>query len=76
MNVLHYTVEVAKPGKLPSGKTDFPFEVPLDPNKSAAKMLYETYQGVYVNVSVSRDDIIFAIMVECSPKSFGVDVLQ
>ncbi|XP_063712409.1 vacuolar protein sorting-associated protein 26C-like [Symsagittifera roscoffensis] len=50
VNVLHYTVEVAKSGKLPNGKTEFPFEVPLSP-KSSAKMLYETYQGVYVNVS-------------------------
>ena len=51
MNILHYTVEVAKHVKLPIGKTDFPFEVHIDPNKSAAKTLYETYQGVYVNVS-------------------------
>ena len=41
IQVLQYTLEVAKPGKLPSGKTEIPFEVPLKPKPG--KTLYETY---------------------------------
>jgi len=48
IQVLQYTLEVAKPGKLPSGKTEIPFEVPLKPKPG--KTLYETYHGVFVNV--------------------------
>ncbi len=61
VNVLHFLIEVAKAGKLPSGKTEFPFEVPLKP-RSTAKMLYETYQGVYVNVSVSSFTVSVSVM--------------
>ena len=43
-------VEIAKPGKLPSGKTEIPFEVPLKPKGS--KTLYETFHGVFVNIQV------------------------
>merc|ERR1711962_1496240 len=39
---------VAKPGRLPSGKTEIPFEVPLKPKPG--KTLYETYHGVFVNI--------------------------
>jgi len=48
IQVLHYELVVAKPGKLPSGKTEIPFEVPLKPKPG--KTLYETYHGVFVNI--------------------------
>jgi len=48
IQVLHYTLEVAKSGRLPSGKTEIPFEVPLKPKPG--KTLYETYHGVFVNI--------------------------
>lgn len=43
------TCEVSGPGRLPSGVTHIPFEIPLKPKSNRA--LYETYQGVYVNIS-------------------------
>ncbi|ESO85954.1 hypothetical protein LOTGIDRAFT_176046 [Lottia gigantea] len=46
--LISYSLEVVKPGKLPNGKTEIPFEVPLKP--LAGKVLYETYHGVFVNV--------------------------
>ncbi|XP_041373081.1 vacuolar protein sorting-associated protein 26C-like isoform X2 [Gigantopelta aegis] len=48
INLLNYNVEVAKPGKFPSGKTEIPFELPLRPK--AGKSLYETYHGVFVSI--------------------------
>ncbi|GLG95709.1 Putative down syndrome critical region protein 3 [Gryllus bimaculatus] len=42
------TSEVAPAGKIPSGKTEIPFEFPLTPR--ANKILYETYHGVFVNI--------------------------
>lgn len=47
---MHFDVELAKPGKMPAGKTEIPFEIPLKakPNRT----LYETYHGVYVSVQV------------------------
>ena len=48
IHVLHQQLELVAPGKLPSGLTEIPFELPLraKPNKT----LYETYHGVFVNV--------------------------
>jgi hypothetical protein len=48
IQVLNYTVELAKPGKIPSGTTEIPFELPLKPK--SGKKLYETYHGVFVNI--------------------------
>lgn len=42
---------MSKPGKLPSGKTEIPFEVPLRA-KNQQRKLYETYHGVFVNIQV------------------------
>lgn len=50
IQLLSYTLEVAKPGKLPAGKTEIPFEVPLKPKSTMNKQLYETYHGVFVNI--------------------------
>lgn len=43
------TCEVSGPGRLPSGVTQIPFEIPLKPKSN--RVLYETYHGVYVNIS-------------------------
>lgn len=51
-------IEVVKPGKVPSGKTEIPFEFPL--NAKGNKLLYETYHGVFVNIQVSK---IFALVI-------------
>jgi len=41
-------VEVGKPGKLPDGTTELPFEFKLE--AAPGQQLYETYHGVFVNV--------------------------
>ncbi|CAI8048035.1 Vacuolar protein sorting-associated protein 26C [Geodia barretti] len=48
INLLNYSLEISKAGKLPSGSTEIPFELPLRPK--AGKKLYETYHGVFVNI--------------------------
>ncbi|WAR04255.1 VP26C-like protein [Mya arenaria] len=50
--LLHYTLEVAKPGKFPNGKTEIPFEVPLKAKSN--KSLYETYHGYQIKVDMKR----------------------
>ncbi|CAL9685091.1 unnamed protein product [Knipowitschia caucasica] len=46
--LLSSSIEVARSGKIPAGKTDIPFEFPLQAKGN--KMLYETYHGVFVNI--------------------------
>ncbi|KAJ7996987.1 hypothetical protein DPEC_G00224230 [Dallia pectoralis] len=41
-------IEVVKPGKVPGGKTEIPFEFPL--HTKGNKVLYDTYHGVFVNI--------------------------
>ncbi|XP_075767956.1 vacuolar protein sorting-associated protein 26C isoform X4 [Pelodiscus sinensis] len=48
IQVINSTIEMVKPGKLPSGKTEIPFEFPL--HMKGNKVLYETYHGVFVNI--------------------------
>uniref|UniRef100_A0A8W4FIT5 Vacuolar protein sorting-associated protein 26C n=1 Tax=Sus scrofa TaxID=9823 RepID=A0A8W4FIT5_PIG len=48
IQIINSTVEMAKPGKFPSGKTEIPFEFPL--HVKGTKVLYETYHGVFVNI--------------------------
>ncbi|KAG8591003.1 hypothetical protein GDO81_007006 [Engystomops pustulosus] len=48
IQIISNTVEMVKPGKLPSGKTEIPFEFPLIVKSN--KVLYETYHGVFVNI--------------------------
>ncbi|XP_056593080.1 vacuolar protein sorting-associated protein 26C isoform X2 [Triplophysa dalaica] len=40
--------EVVKAGKVPGGKTEIPFEFPLQAKGN--RVLYETYHGVFVNI--------------------------
>lgn len=46
--MIHYTVDVVPAGKIPSGRTEIPFELPLRPRGN--KTFYETYHGVFVNI--------------------------
>ncbi|XP_028902342.1 vacuolar protein sorting-associated protein 26C isoform X1 [Ornithorhynchus anatinus] len=48
IQVITSTIEMVKPGKLPSGRTEIPFEFPL--HVKGNKVLYETYHGVFVNI--------------------------
>lgn len=50
IQLINSAVEMVKPGKLPSGKTEIPFEFPLQVRGN--KVLYETYHGVFVNIQV------------------------
>ncbi|KAI4470875.1 vacuolar protein sorting 26 related [Holotrichia oblita] len=43
--------EVSGPGRIPAGCTQIPFEVPLQPKQN--RELYETYHGVFINISYS-----------------------
>jgi len=52
VQLIQYTVEIAKSGKLPNGVTELPFEFQLDPPESSPG-LFETYHGVFVNVQYS-----------------------
>ncbi|GLV33730.1 uncharacterized protein CBL_11384 [Carabus blaptoides fortunei] len=49
IQLVNYVVEVTNPGKIPAGVTDIPFELPLRPKQN--RTLYETYHGVFVNIS-------------------------
>jgi len=51
IQLLYYTCEVAKPGKIPDGVTELPFEFKLTPLPN--QTLYETYHGVFVNIQYS-----------------------
>lgn len=48
IQLLNYSVELAKPGRFPSGTTEIPFEMPL--RAKGNRQLYETYHGVFVNI--------------------------
>ncbi|XP_044516694.1 vacuolar protein sorting-associated protein 26C-like isoform X3 [Gracilinanus agilis] len=48
IQVLTSSIEIVKPGKFPSGKTEISFEFPL--HVKGNKVLYETYHGVFVNI--------------------------
>ncbi|XP_062945185.1 vacuolar protein sorting-associated protein 26C isoform X3 [Cynocephalus volans] len=48
IQIINTTIEMVKPGKFPSGKTEIPFEFPL--HVKGNKVLYETYHGVFVNI--------------------------
>ncbi|KAG7516005.1 hypothetical protein JOB18_020168 [Solea senegalensis] len=48
IQLISNNIEVAKAGKIPGGKTEIPFEFPLQAKGN--KVLYETYHGVFVNI--------------------------
>ncbi|XP_060520963.1 vacuolar protein sorting-associated protein 26C [Cylas formicarius] len=49
IQLLYIVCEVSGPGRLPSGVTEMPFQIPLKPKSN--RVFYETYHGVYVNIS-------------------------
>lgn len=49
IQLLNYSVDLAKPGKFEDGETEIPFEFKLDALTST-QPLYETYHGVFVNI--------------------------
>lgn len=48
IQLINYTVDVAKSGKIPAGRTEVPFELPLKPK--GRKTLFETYHGVFISI--------------------------
>ncbi|XP_011494162.1 PREDICTED: Down syndrome critical region protein 3 homolog isoform X2 [Ceratosolen solmsi marchali] len=68
IQLVQYTIEVAPVGKIPSGKTEIPFELPLKPR--GTKTLYETYHGVFVNIQyMIRCDIKRSFLAKGVSKS-------
>jgi hypothetical protein len=49
IHIMDYTCEIQKPGKLKDGANELPFEFKLEP--LSGQQFYETYHGVYVNIS-------------------------
>ena len=50
IQLVQYSIDLAKPGKIPHGTTEIPFEMPLRAKGGTAKKLYETYHGVFINI--------------------------
>ncbi|XP_060806211.1 vacuolar protein sorting-associated protein 26C isoform X2 [Amyelois transitella] len=53
LNLLYTSIELAPPGKIPTGITEIPFEVPLRARQAVSPGypgLLETYHGVFVNI--------------------------
>eukprot|EP00794_Sanderia_malayensis_P010876 gene10875-12032_t len=48
ITLMNANYEIAKGGKIPGGKTEIPFELPLKPHGN--RNLFETYHGVFINV--------------------------
>jgi hypothetical protein len=46
--LIGYAVEMKKTGKIPAGRTEIPFEMPLKAKMN--KNLYETYHGVFISI--------------------------
>ncbi|XP_053985333.1 vacuolar protein sorting-associated protein 26C isoform X1 [Hylaeus volcanicus] len=68
IQLVQYTLDVAPSGKIPSGKTEIPFELPLKPR--GTKSLYGTYHGVFVNIQyLIRCDIKRSFLAKDVSKS-------
>lgn len=50
ITLINYKIEIAKNGKLPAGRTEMAFELPLIPKGN--RPLYETYHGVFIAIQV------------------------
>lgn len=50
IQLVQYSIDLAKPGKIPHGNTEIPFEMPLRSKGGTSKKLYETYHGVFINI--------------------------
>ncbi|XP_043927374.1 vacuolar protein sorting-associated protein 26C isoform X1 [Protopterus annectens] len=68
IQLISCNVEISKQGKLPSGKTEIPFEFPLQ--MKGNKVLYETYHGVFVNIQYTlKCDIRRSLLAKDLTKS-------
>ncbi|XP_012140879.1 vacuolar protein sorting-associated protein 26C [Megachile rotundata] len=68
IQLVQYTIDVVPSGKIPSGRTEIPFELPLKPR--GTKSLYETYHGVFVNIQyLIRCDIKRSFLAKDVSKS-------
>ncbi|XP_043250311.1 vacuolar protein sorting-associated protein 26C [Colletes gigas] len=68
IQLVQYTLEVAPNGKIPSGRTEISFELPLKPR--GTKSLYGTYHGVFVNIQyLIRCDIKRSFLAKDVSKS-------
>ena len=50
IQLVQYSIDLVKPGKIPHGNTEIPFEMPLRAKGGTSKKLYETYHGVFINI--------------------------
>lgn len=48
IQIINSIIEMVKPGKFLSGKTEIPFEFPLQVKGNNVQ--YETYHGVFINI--------------------------
>lgn len=48
IQIINSSIDVLKPGKIPSGKTEVPFHLPL--LVKGSKVPYEIYHSVFVNI--------------------------
>lgn len=49
IQLMQITCDVSGPGRLPAGVTEIPFQIPIKAKPN--RILYETYHGVYINIS-------------------------
>lgn len=64
---MNYSVEFQKSGRIPAGKTEVPFELPLKPKGS--KKLLETYHGVFITIQ-------YTIKVEVKKSMLNKDLVK
>uniref|UniRef100_A0A2K5DV33 VPS26 endosomal protein sorting factor C n=1 Tax=Aotus nancymaae TaxID=37293 RepID=A0A2K5DV33_AOTNA len=56
IQIINSTIEMVKPGKSLSGKTEIPFEFPL--HMKGNKVLYQTYHGTFVNIQYTLQSLL------------------
>lgn len=64
---MNYSVEFQKSGRIPAGKTEVPFELPLKPKGN--KKLLETYHGVFITVQ-------YTVKVEVKKSMLNKDLVK
>eukprot|EP00051_Salpingoeca_urceolata_P028102 m.485003 g.485003 ORF g.485003 m.485003 type:complete len:299 (+) comp23626_c0_seq1:212-1108(+) len=67
IQLVNYSLEIRKGGKLPAGKTEIPFEFPL--KAKPGTKLYETYHGVFVNIQ-------YILRADMKRSAFSKDLSQ
>jgi len=67
IQLVNLPLEVRKPGKLPPGRTQIPFELPLKSRPDIP--LYETYHGVFVNIQ-------YQLRVDVKRSAFSKDLTK